>query len=67
MYPSGVPVPLELMNWSSGIGESGAALIAAIVSLVLVGIAFRGLRQHASRALKILSPSNRARLVRQTA
>jgi hypothetical protein len=67
LYPSGAPVPLELMYWPSGIGESGVVLVAAIASVVMVGIALRGMRQHASRALRILAPINRADMVRQTA
>lgn len=65
-YPTGAPVPLELMFWPSGIGESGMAVVATIASLVLTGIALRGFRQHASRARKMLTPVNRARMVRQS-
>jgi hypothetical protein len=67
LYPSGAPVPLELILWPSGIGGNGMALVAAIASLIVVGIALRGVRQHASRALQILSPAKRPRMVRQTA
>jgi hypothetical protein len=41
-------------------------LVATIASLVLTGIALRGFRQHASRARKVLTPVNRATMVRQS-
>jgi hypothetical protein len=67
LYPSGAPVPLEFIFWPSGIGESGMALIAAVASLIVVGIALRGVRQHTSRTVHILAPANRPRMVRQVA